>query len=226
MTATMSDLHAVYSADLREKEVTRDQQKTPKMQRRTPGMRLFARQVAEVSARLADESKWKGVHHRHALDGMLAPRKVRAKTEAENGAEKFRKGTFRLPGQEDNSPVLTTLTLAQLLEHFDAVKRIRFDDDERSVPCARTASSKRALSASVIQKKSTLPEVGCIPPKRSRMHGVPGRPDVVAASSVSGWCKRRPVQLDPPQRNRYNPAASRTHVLANSVVREVSRGST
>ena len=77
MTATMSDLHAVYSTDLREKEVTRDQQKTPKMQRRTPpGMRLFARQVAEVSARLADEFKWKGVHHRFALDRMLAPRKV------------------------------------------------------------------------------------------------------------------------------------------------------
>ncbi len=63
--------------------------------------------------------KWKGVHHRYALDRVLIPRKVRAKTEAEHEAENIRtairEGTFRAPGQVDDPPVRETLTLSQLL---------------------------------------------------------------------------------------------------------------
>jgi integrase len=67
--------------------------------------------------------KWKGVHHRYALDRLLAPRKVRSKTEAEYEAERIRTeiraGTFREPGAPDPGPVLSTLTLAQLLTIYD-----------------------------------------------------------------------------------------------------------
>jgi integrase len=67
--------------------------------------------------------KWKGVHHRYALDRLLAPKKVRSKTEAEGEAEKIRtairEGTFRDPQDPEPAPVLSTLTLAQLLDTYD-----------------------------------------------------------------------------------------------------------
>lgn len=66
--------------------------------------------------------KWKGVHHRYALDRLLE-KKVRSKTDAESEAEKIRtairEGTFRHPGQADDRPVLATLTLSELLDHYD-----------------------------------------------------------------------------------------------------------
>jgi hypothetical protein len=68
--------------------------------------------------------KWKGVHHRYALDRLLAPRQVRSKTEAENEAERIRteirEDRFREPGAAaDDRPVLSTLTLTELLDTFE-----------------------------------------------------------------------------------------------------------
>lgn len=65
--------------------------------------------------------KWKGVHHRYALD-RIAGRPIRSKTEAEGEADRIRTeiraGTFRRPGEEEAAPIPATLTLTKLLEHF------------------------------------------------------------------------------------------------------------
>jgi integrase len=66
---------------------------------------------------------FRGQPHRYSLDQLLSPKRIRAKTEAQAEAERIRSeirnGTFRKPGATDDRPVLSTLTLAQLLKTYD-----------------------------------------------------------------------------------------------------------
>ena len=88
--------------------------------------------------------KWQGVHHRYALDRLLAPRKARSKTEAAHEAENIRtairEGTFRQPGEAEDRPVLSTLTLAQLLEQFER----RYLKPERAASSLQNAQYEMA----------------------------------------------------------------------------------
>jgi hypothetical protein len=129
--------------------------------------------------------KWKGVHHRYALDRLLAPRKVRSKTEADAEAERIRtaipEGTFRQAGEPDPGPVLSTLTLAQLLKTYDE----RYLTPERhqiaaigSVPRPLPTGEATSFKDQIGSSRATRPQ---LEPGQMRTRAADSRSDDVRA---------------------------------------------
>jgi integrase len=95
--------------------------------------------------------KWKGVHHRYAIDRIVG-KPIRSKTEADTEAERIRTeiraGTFCRPGAEPAAPVKETVTLAKLFEHF----KKRYLEIQRPTTLTNTDYQTKTIAAVELER--------------------------------------------------------------------------